>query len=161
MMQTCLRCLSLFSMRTKGTVSKFCYVCQPFKSKKDSVLENDIPEQLWCSACNQVQSKNEFYRHSGNAPFQKCITCIKEKTQAFDENFKTECVRYKGGVCIDCFEIVPLAAFSFHHLDPKEKDFAISRRRKRELDETTTAELDKCVLLCCNCHAIRHAADWK
>lgn len=47
------------------------------------------------------------------------------------------------------------AAFQFHHLDPSQKDFSISSSQKsfKEL----VPELDKCVLLCANCHAIKHS----
>lgn len=47
-----------------------------------------------------------------------------------------------------------LSALEFHHLDPTKKDFIISRcfsLKKAKL------ELDKCILLCSNCHREVHA----
>ena len=49
---------------------------------------------------------------------------------------------------------------SFHHLDPSVKDFQLSNARTKILTESVKQELDKCVLLCLNCHAIRHAEQW-
>lgn len=58
-----------------------------------------------------------------------------------------------GGACVICgYERCP-AALQFHHLQPSDKSFVISRRGvTRSLDEAR-AEAAKCVLLCANCHA--------
>lgn len=47
-------------------------------------------------------------------------------------------------------------ALEFHHRDPKEKDFTISSRAHLTFDERVKQELDKCDLLCSNCHRERH-----
>jgi hypothetical protein len=72
-----------------------------------------------------------------------------------------DCIAYKGGVCVDCGKMPHPAAMAFHHLDPKQKDFDVSRvRAKKAVTSEVLAELDKCVLLCLNCHSIRHAGMW-
>lgn len=58
--------------------------------------------------------------------------------------------------CEDCGESHP-ATLEFHHLDPSQKDVNISRliavsSSLRRLKE----EMAKCVVLCANCHRIRH-----
>ena len=40
----------------------------------------------------------------------------------------------------------------FHHIDPNKKDFALSRTKTVIFDDKTKKELDKCILLCANCH---------
>jgi hypothetical protein len=45
------------------------------------------------------------------------------------------------------------AALQFHHVDPKEKVFSLSRRGVTIALEAARAEAAKCVLLCANCHA--------
>ena len=50
-----------------------------------------------------------------------------------------------------------MSALEFHHLDPKEKDFSISTNIK-SLD-LIKKELDKCILLCANCHREEHFKD--
>ena len=72
--------------------------------------------------------------------------------------FKIECVKYKGGKCIDCAYSKSINALEFHHRDPLEKDFDISKYRTqgRNLSPAVIKELDKCDLLCCRCHRERH-----
>ena len=58
--------------------------------------------------------------------------------------------------CMDCGQSHP-ATLDFHHIDPAEKDFVVSQI----LHETTSLrrlqeEIAKCVVLCANCHRIRH-----
>lgn len=66
---------------------------------------------------------------------------------------KAEAIQMMGGKCADCDGIFHPAAFDFHHLDPSDKEtvirFSWSWDRLKE-------ELQKCILLCANCHRIRH-----
>ncbi len=68
---------------------------------------------------------------------------------------KIKAVSYKGGCCIICGYDKCVSALSFHHIDPKTKDFGISG--KTISWERVQAELSKCVLLCHNCHAEVHS----
>ena len=45
---------------------------------------------------------------------------------------------------------------SFHHLDPNEKDFNPSNLKKYKFDDRIKNELDKCILVCANCHREIH-----
>lgn len=42
-------------------------------------------------------------------------------------------------------------ALGFHHLDPSKKDFGIGGAHSRSW-AVIQAELDKCILVCSNCH---------
>ena len=59
--------------------------------------------------------------------------------------------------CADCGESDPVT-LDFHHRDPKTKAFTISAFRGRELAEVK-AEVQKCDVLCANCHRKRHNAE--
>jgi hypothetical protein len=60
--------------------------------------------------------------------------------------------KYKGGKCEECgFKGLP-ASFDFHHIDPKTKSFSISSDPHTRSWEKLKEELDKCQLLCANCH---------
>jgi 5-methylcytosine-specific restriction endonuclease McrA len=63
---------------------------------------------------------------------------------------------YKGGACTKCGYSRCKRALSFHHIDPTIKDFGISFRGFTRSWDKTKAELDKCVLLCANCHMELH-----
>jgi hypothetical protein len=68
---------------------------------------------------------------------------------------KIRLIEYKGGKCSVCGYDKPIpSAYDFHHLDPIEKDFNISA--KSLSFDRLKEEVDKCVLLCKNCHAEIH-----
>lgn len=47
-------------------------------------------------------------------------------------------------------------ALEFHHIEPKEKSFAISTDIHTKSEVELKQELDKCILVCRNCHAEIH-----
>jgi len=63
---------------------------------------------------------------------------------------------YKGGQCIICKYKKCKRALVFHHVDPKKKSFGISARGLTKSWDKVRKELDKCVLLCSNCHMEVH-----
>ena len=65
-------------------------------------------------------------------------------------------VEYKGGKCERCGYNKSFAALDFHHEDPSEKDFTIAHARHRSFNEEMKKELDKCILVCANCHREIH-----
>jgi len=69
---------------------------------------------------------------------------------------KQKAVEYKGGKCQCCGYNKYIGSLAFHHLDPKQKDFSIARRGASKAWETVKKELDKCILVCQNCHGEIH-----
>lgn len=72
---------------------------------------------------------------------------------------KEQLVQYKGGKCSFCGYDKCLGALQFHHLNPLEKDFTVSHVNLNDTNfsmEMLKAEVDKCILLCANCHAEEH-----
>ncbi len=67
---------------------------------------------------------------------------------------KDRAIAYKGGKCNICGYNRCARALVFHHADPNTKDFGVTGFSVSW--ETTKTELDKCVLLCANCHAEVH-----
>ncbi|MDP3999048.1 MAG: hypothetical protein Q8P76_00435 [bacterium] len=63
---------------------------------------------------------------------------------------------YKGGKCILCGYKKCARALSFHHKNPKIKEFGLSVKGLTRSWEKIKAEIDKCVLLCANCHMEVH-----
>ncbi len=63
---------------------------------------------------------------------------------------------YKGGKCQLCGYKKCSRALSFHHLDPKKKDFGVSSRGLTRSWIKLQEEIDKCILLCANCHMEVH-----
>jgi hypothetical protein len=68
---------------------------------------------------------------------------------------KARAIAYKGGKCERCgYDRCP-DALDFHHRDPTEKDFQVSAGAYRRW-ALMVRELDKCVMLCANCHREEH-----
>jgi hypothetical protein len=66
-------------------------------------------------------------------------------------------VRYKGGKCQICGYGRCQEAMEFHHLDGSMKDFGISHKGYTRSWRRVKSELDKCIMLCANCHREVHA----
>lgn len=69
---------------------------------------------------------------------------------------KQQCVDYKGEKCCMCGYNNYNGALDFHHTDPTKKDFAISKVKTTRFNDRIKLELDKCILVCKNCHAEIH-----
>lgn len=76
-------------------------------------------------------------------------------TSDYRRNVKRRLIEYKGGKCQICGYNRCINALEFHHLDPNEKDFTISGGTKSF--ESLKPEVDKCILVCSNCHREIHA----
>lgn len=69
---------------------------------------------------------------------------------------KTKAVEYKGGKCEKCGYSKCIQALDFHHKNPTHKDFSISQTRLYYAWDKIKKELDKCLLVCSNCHREIH-----
>jgi DNA-binding CsgD family transcriptional regulator len=67
---------------------------------------------------------------------------------------KIKLVEYKGGKCECCGYNKSNSALQFHHKDPNEKDFTIGGSSYSF--ERLKTEVDKCILVCSNCHIEIH-----
>jgi 5-methylcytosine-specific restriction endonuclease McrA len=65
---------------------------------------------------------------------------------------KTMSIEYKGGKCLLCGYNRFQGALELHHIDSEKKEFGIGDKGYTRSWEKVRAELDKCVLLCANCH---------
>jgi formate hydrogenlyase subunit 6/NADH:ubiquinone oxidoreductase subunit I len=73
-----------------------------------------------------------------------------KKVVSWRQRTKQKAVEYKGGKCIRCGYSRCIRAMKFHHLDPTQKDFTIAGKSMSW--ERIRVELDKCILVCGNCH---------
>src|ERR1035437_5697693 len=64
---------------------------------------------------------------------------------------KQKCIEYLGGKCEKCNYSKCIRSLTFHHTDPKTKVNDVCKLFDRKW-EKLQAELDKCQLLCFNCH---------
>lgn len=72
-----------------------------------------------------------------------------------NKKLKKMCVEYKGNCCEYCGYKKYIGALDFHHKDPTKKDFGIAKCSTKKF-EGIKKELDKCLMLCSNCHREEH-----
>ncbi|MBP9751982.1 MAG: HNH endonuclease [Candidatus Moranbacteria bacterium] len=68
---------------------------------------------------------------------------------------RARAVEYKGGRCSRCGYDRCDAALEFHHVDG-QKDFGISQDGLTRSWERIRKEIEKCILICSNCHREEH-----
>ena len=129
---------------------KHCLECVPFGENVNKHLSRG-GEKVICAGCGKIYV---YRRRSSNDNLSKCFSC--RRTESY-KRMKRRCVQYKGGKCVSCEFNAFTEALVFHHLDPTKKDFGIAQVRKRIGRAKLKTELDKCILLCMNCHAGLHA----
>lgn len=111
-----------------------------------------------CSKCGLEKPLSDFHKNGfdslGNQKYRGyCKTCANKREserywekKAFVESQKQKCAK-----CGDTRVYV----LDFHHRDPTQKDFTICQY-KRGSQETIQKEIDKCIVLCANCHREFH-----
>lgn len=129
------------------------------KSFKDILPEEKIDKNnQYCEICNiKLNYINAYNRKEKNRDcyHNRCKECFSKKILEKRINFKEKIVQYGGGCCKKCGYNKDLTSLEFHHLDPTKKDFNPSSSVSTSWELVKT-ELDKCTLLCSNCHRKLH-----
>jgi len=124
----------------------------------------DVCDKKLPSTCFDIDKKTNILKTI-------CKLCL-FKQQVITQNYKLrtkaqllkeKAIQYKGGKCelCDCKTQI-LSSYDFHHLNPSEKDFNISTALAQTNDlEKIKPELDKCILLCGNCHRFIHSIEYE
>lgn len=94
----------------------------------------------------------------GNGKTKFCSKCYIENRKQTAQKRKLQLITELGGKCYICGYNRNAATLHFHHLNPAEKNFALSARNKisHSKYELSLLEAKKCVLLCANCHSEFH-----
>ncbi len=165
-MKNCKQCE--IELKTKGTTfcSRSC--AATFNNK----LFKKRERQGSCKECGVVVHSSRTYCEkcfkegkwriglTRNKTTSKPITKTRsESVISWRQRTKLKAIEYKGGGCIKCDYNKCVYALQFHHFNPAEKDFSISGVTKSW--DIIKRELDKCVLLCSNCHFEQHESDRK
>ena len=101
-----------------------------------------------CSDCGKLYQYNRQKGHT----LKRCGSCWSTLSR---RRVKEKAVAYLGGKCLRCSYNKCLRALSFHHRDAPNKEFTISQWAHLGW-EKIEKELDKCDLLCANCHMEVH-----
>ena len=130
-----------------------------------------------CTKCKEVKDFTEFRKNKTkkDGHHHVCKQCMnaywkkdyQENTEKYAgrnkarrDGWRTFFVSIKEGKeCGECGETHP-ATLDYHHIDPTEKEFRVSKMWTQALNEKNKQkvldEILKCVVLCANCHRKLH-----
>ena len=130
-----------------------------------------------CCMCKEKLSDNAFHKNKASYDGLQsyCKTCFKEWKQKSPRWKNTRHKNYlkrkeishkllkelKINGCAICGYDKNYAALEFHHVNPEDKKYCVAFRLMDYPDKTILKELNKCVLLCANCHREIHNKEVK
>ncbi len=130
--------------------TKECTQCKLIKPLSDYYKNSrlSLGVQSHCKQCSNAGYKKSRMR-SGDK-WKPARTALRK---AYADRFV---VWRNSQKCIICEEMEG-ACLDLHHLDPNEKEIEISKVYKTWSWERLQTEINKCVVLCSNCHRKVHA----
>jgi hypothetical protein len=130
-------------------------VCVACKKSKDETLFSFKNRKIGkrssrCKECHKDYMKNHYEQNkiTYKQRARKSNIVYKEEVSKFLTNIKL------NSKCNQCGENHP-ATLDFHHVDDETKEFNISVPQGRSM-EKIKKEIDKCIILCSNCHRKLH-----
>lgn len=93
----------------------------------------------------------ETRKYSDRAEYLKKAVVKRRKA------IKEKAITYLGGKCIYCQYNKYSGALEFHHKSASTKEFGIGHKGHSRSWDKVQDELDKCILVCSNCHKEIHA----
>ena len=104
-----------------------------------------------CRICETLLNESNDSLGRGNI----CRACKSKIDVERKKEKKRKAIRYKGGGCNVCGYDKSFSALEFHHIDPSSKEKEPHLLNSLSWDKQKE-ELDKCILLCANCHREVH-----
>jgi 5-methylcytosine-specific restriction endonuclease McrA len=72
------------------------------------------------------------------------------------KKIRLKSIKHMGGKCERCGYSKYPEVLEFHHKDPAQKYFNVSEKGHSRSWDRVKKEIEKCVLLCANCHRENH-----
>ena len=122
-----------------------------------------MKEKLFCVVCgNELIGKQEKYcsKQCKSKDYSKLLDSNKRIKYQDTQNKRRVLNKLKlisefGNKCSICGYNKNISALEFHHIDPNEKEFHLGNAKTTNLDKLLL-EMDKCILVCANCHRELH-----
>ena len=111
-----------------------------------------------CTQCLQSlpRTLEHFHSNGGGYFSSRCKSCHNLYNRKRTSDARNWLKEYKQTLsCIQCgFD--DSRALVFHHREPNTKSFTIGANGGRHSKKNLINEIDKCDVLCANCHSIHH-----
>lgn len=131
---------------------KICYTCKLEKSLTEFAKKkrNKDGFQSECKQCRQAYQQKWYQNNivSHKAKVAKRNKKVVDELREFVNTYKM------NHPCVNCGFGHP-AALQFHHVKDKKMEIALMVIGKYS-QESIMKEIEKCIVLCANCHAIHH-----
>lgn len=139
---------------TCGAEVKGCGRCKSWLPLQSFCIDatNKTGYGFWCKSCSSANTR-KHYKNWVTDPIW--VDAKREKGRDLARFAKQRAVDYMGNKCHDCAVSYPDYVYDFHHLSGETKVDNPSAILKKSWEEAKE-ELDKCVMLCANCHRKRH-----
>jgi len=147
----CIDCGEPAQLNPDGTHTTYCAKHKKYHLDRQLGLVRSRRKSGLCVVCGEPAEKNvdgsvKKFCEKHKKVYVKLNKVLRQKQ-------KQKAVDYKGGKCMQCGYNKSMAAMDFHHRDRSQKDKNWKKLRRYGLDKLKN-ELDKCDLLCKNCHAV-------
>ena len=163
-------------IRTEALTEKYCAMCgeiKPISDFRKTRIETKLGFPVYsayCKLCSNIYTSKKRQKYVDEG---KCARC--NKTREDGETYycrecriktnaeikerahkrKQKAINYLGGKCEKCGLVTAaLSVYEFHHLFDKEEN--LKTLIANGTWDIIEKELDKCILLCANCHRILH-----
>lgn len=96
------------------------------------------------------------FKFVGNSNKTFCVQCSRDQSKYRRYAQKIKAINYLGNCCNKCKEsFKDISIYDFHHLEDKTNEISLLIRKSFKFEQFIN-ELDKCELLCSNCHCEYH-----
>lgn len=133
--------------------------CKSWKSNQNSEESKEYRHNYYL---NNKDKWEEYKNNLSEEQKEKRLQTVRKLKKDYGHSHKKELIEYKGSRCSICgikYNGENGCMFDFHHLNPDDKDFNITTllRHYSKIPEKVWKEIDKCILVCSNCHRQLHS----
>lgn len=135
------------NIEADGVISmKTCTLCHRELSVESFALKNKAKgsRNSYCRDCQNVRSRAHYYANKAD---------YLERNKKREQELKNWISKLKDKPCVDCGKSYPPYVMHFDHL--KDKEFNVSQGYRLKGHKAVLLEIEKCDLVCANCHAER------
>lgn len=132
---------------------KYCFVCSPFGKHNTKKLNGDKRKDQGEHKCKCGETDQEkFYGNKRSV----CAKCHNKYVIDAGREKRKRAISLLGGSCVICGYDKYHGSLDFHHLDKDKKDDNFANLKGWSWSRIEK-EIQRCVLLCRNCHGEVHA----
>lgn len=135
-----------------SNVAKVCVSCKTLKTIDHYASRGNEKLHNTCKQCQAEYGRKHYQANKAiyNDRARKNEEALIKRNQDFIRAYK------ENKPCTDCGKQYPYYVMDFDHLDPTKKEKNVGRLTARSFSlEKIQKEIDKCELVCSNCHRIR------